>query len=138
MQTLELREHPEVMRVIRAAFPDYRKRQAFISPFPESGVNVNSYWDGGSRHVYALIHIESGQRKPLPTNTHPYFDIARKGMTNQETPDVLTDHVGNVTLKHLPDGIALVRGGTFCGKPATAHVYVPTANLAKYLPAGEK
>jgi hypothetical protein len=76
------------------------------------------------------------QRKPLPTQSHPFFDIARHGQSNQENEHVIIDHVGNITLKHLPENFALIQGGTFCGKPSTAHVFLNPSNMAKYLNQG--
>ena len=72
----------------------------------------------------------------MPTSTHPYFDVARYGLANKENEVISVDHVGNIELKILPEGFALVSAGTFCGKPATAHVYLNPANLAKLLPGG--
>jgi hypothetical protein len=135
MQTVELKTAPEVKALIQRAFPGYKKHSAFLSVFGEHGKSINSYWDGGSRDTYTLVEIGTGRIKPLPTSSHPYFDIARQGMLNADSPDVSVDHVGNVTLKHLPEGLALIQSGTFCGKPATAHVYLPAANMAKLLPA---
>ena len=129
-----LKSAPEVRRVVEAAFPSYRKHKAYISAF-NGGVNINSYWDGGSRDEYAIVELASLQRRSLPTSSHPYFDVARHGSVNAETATVSVDHVGNITLKILPEGFALVAAGTFCGKPATAHIYLNPANMAKYLPA---
>lgn len=136
MQTIELRTAPEVRRAIVAAFPAYRKHNAFLSVFPESGVQVNSFWDGGSKTYYAVIDLATLKTHSLPTSTHPHFDVANRGLVNAEDPDVRVDHVGNITLKHLPDGFALISSGTFCGKPATAHIYLNPANMAKVLPGG--
>jgi hypothetical protein len=130
---IELKSAPEVKRVILTAFPSYRKMTAFLSPWPGS-MNINSYWDGGSRDEYAIVELATMQRKPMPTSTHPYFDVARYGLANKDNGVVETDHVGNITLKLLPEGFALVAAGTFCGKPMTANVYVNPANLAKLLP----
>jgi hypothetical protein len=135
LQAIELKSAPEVKRVIVAGFPGYKKHRAFLSAFPESGKNINSYWDGGSRDEYAIVELSTMQRKPMPSSTHPYFDIARHGMANQDNGIVESDHVGNITLKMLPEGFALVSAGTFCGKQATAHVYLNPANLAKLLTA---
>src|SRR5271165_5551126 len=123
LETVELKQSQAIKRIILSAFPNYKKHKAFVSFFM-SKVNISSYWDGGSRDEFAIVHIETGERKPLPTSTHPYFDIAAHGLANQATEDVESDHVGNVYLKRLPDGFALVSAGTFCGKPATAHVYL--------------
>jgi hypothetical protein len=56
-------------------------------------------------------------------------------LASTENADVEVDHVGNVTLKRLPEGFALVAAGTFCGKAATAHVYLNPANMARLLAA---
>ena len=58
-----------------------------------------------------------------------------RGLASTENADVEVDHVGNVTLKRLPEGFALVAAGTFCGKAATAHVYLNPANMARLLAA---
>lgn len=133
LQAIELRTAPEVKAVVLAAFPSYRKRSAFLSAFPGS-LNINSYWDGGSRDEYAIVELATMQRRAMPTSTHPYFDIAARGMANQDNGIVESDRVGNLTLKLLPEGFALVRAGTFCGKAATAHVYLNPDNFAKLLP----
>lgn len=134
-QYIKLSTAPEIKRLITAAFPNYRKTTASLQAFPEHGVNINSYWDGGSRDEYALVEISTGRRKSLPTASHPYYDIAGQGLLNADSPDVSVDHVGNVRLKRLPEGIALISAGTFCGKPATAGVYLAAENIAKLLPA---
>jgi hypothetical protein len=133
MNTISLKTAPEVKRVVTAAFPSYKKHSAFLSVF-NGGVGINSFWDGGSRDEFAVVELATGHRKVLPTRTHPYFDVAVRGLTNTETQDIEVDHVGNITLKHLPEGFALVSAGTFCGKPATAHVWVNAANMTKLLP----
>jgi hypothetical protein len=134
MHTVTLKSAPEVKAVVLAAFPSYRKHNAFLSAFG-GGLSINSYWDGGSRTEFAVVELASLQRKSLPTRTHPYFDVAVRGLTNAENADLEVDQVGNVTLKHLPEGFALVAAGTFCGKAATAHVYLNAANMARLLAA---
>lgn len=133
LETVELKSAPEVKRVILAAFPDYKKRRAFLSEF-YSGKNINSYWDGGSKSEYAIVELATMSRRPLPTHTHPFFEVAARGMANRDTGVVESDNVGNLHLKILPEGFALVETGWFCGKPATAHVYLNPANLTKMLP----
>ncbi len=133
--TVELKAAPDLKAVILAALPNYRKRRSFVTVFPPSGVNVNSYWDGGSKSEYAIVHLETHQRRALPTSTHPYFDVAARGLANQSGSVIETDRVGNVRLKVLPEGFALVEGGTFCGKSAAAHVDLNPANMPKYLTA---
>jgi hypothetical protein len=131
--SVKLKDAPEIKRLVLAAFPSYRKLNASLSVF-YGNVNINSYWDGGSRSEYAIVDLATMQRKSLPTRTHPYFDVAARGMINAEDSIIKVDHVGNVELKVLPEGFALVEAGTFCGKPATAHVYLNAANMAKLLP----
>ena len=144
MITVDLKTNPDLKRIITAAFPGYKKHKAFISAFGEHGVNINSFWDGGSRDEYAVVDLHTTQRKTLPTRSHPFFDVAAKGLTNQSSDILAVDHVGNVTLKVLPENFALVSAGTqllearfdtFCGKPATAHVYLNPANMPKFLEA---
>lgn len=132
-QRIELKSAPEVKKLVSIAFPSYKKHNAYLSEWPGS-MNINSYWDGGSRDEYAIVELATMQRKPMPTSTHPYFDVARYGLANKENEVISTDHVGNITLKILPEGFAIVRAGTFCGKQATAHVYLNPANLTKLLP----
>jgi hypothetical protein len=134
MQTIELKTAPEVKRIVTAAFPGYKKHKAYLSVF-YSGQSINSYWDGGSKDEYAIVDLSSYRRGVLPTSSHPYFDVARNGLADQSNQFVDVDHVGNVHLKVLPEGYALVRAGTFCGRPLTAHVFLSEANIAKLLAA---
>lgn len=127
-----LSSNPDVQRIIRAAFPSYRKHRAVVEDFPDHGVNVNSYWDGGSRDEFALVELSTMRTKPLPTSSHPFFDL--KGATGENEALVATR--GNVTLKYIPVGFALVQAGTFCGKPSTATVYVNPANMPRQLTGG--
>jgi len=134
--TIELRTALDLKRLIQAAFPSYRRQKCYVRVFGAQGESINSYWDGGSKDEFAIVEISTGQTKRLPTSTHPYFDIARTGLAGAEDPYVKIDHVGNVMLKALPAGYALVRAGTSCGKPATACVMVNAGDLPKYLSAG--
>lgn len=133
LTTVELRSAPELKRIVKAAFPRYAKKNVFLSKF--SPTQINSYWDGGSRDTYVLINLATMQDQPLPTSTHPYFDVAAKGMAGGSSDAVEVSDRGNITLKVLPDGFALVRAGTFQGKPSTAHIYLPDSNMTKFLPA---
>jgi hypothetical protein len=130
---IALSTRPEVKAVLKAGFPSYNKRKCYVSVWPGSQ-RINSYWDGGSRDEYAIVELATLRRHPLPTSTHPYFDLAGKGIHSVEDQHVIVDHVGNVTLKHLPEGFVLISAGTFCGKPATAHIWVPAANMPRLLP----
>jgi hypothetical protein len=128
MERINLKDSPSVRAVIVAAFPSYRKHAAYVHTFGPHGKSVNSYWDSGSRAEYALVHLATCQCRALPTATHPYYDIGR-ALFNAENQDLAVDHVGNVTLKRLPAGFALVEAGVSCGKAATASVYYSAETL---------
>ena len=140
IEAIELKTNPEIKRIVTAAFPGYKKQKAYMSEFLE--MNINSYWDGGSRDEYAIVELATMRRAAMPTSTHPYFDVARYGIKGEN--NVLpVDARGNITLKRLPQGFVLVQAGTFCGKQAAAHVYtapkpVPADGTveAELIPAG--
>lgn len=132
---VELSKAPEVKAVVQAAFPSYRKHNAYIGAFYPT--RINSYWDGGSRAEFALVELATLRCKPLPTASHPYFDVMARGIPAGENEAVTVDTAGNVMLKILPEGIALVEAGTFCGKAATARVSLHPNNLAKLLGGGQ-
>jgi len=122
-------------QIVTVAFPNYRKRTAWLSTFRGS-MNINSYWDGGSRDEYAIVRLADMARVPMPSVGHPYYEVRGAGIPQGSDQFVTVDHVGNVCLKALPAGYAIVSAGTFCGKPATAHVHVNAEDLARLLPAG--
>ena len=130
METISLKLAPEIKALLAAVLPSYRKHNAFLSEF-HSGVNINSYWDGGSRSTFVIVELATMRTRELPTASHPYFDL--NGVSGQN--EDVTVVKGNVHLNRLPEGFALIEAGTFCGKPATAHVYLNAANLTKMLPA---
>lgn len=136
MTTITLTSAPEVKAVMLTAFPGYRKQTVTLSVF-NGGVTLNSYWDGGTRSEFAVVELATLKRKSLPTATHPYFDVAARGLAQVENQDITIDRVGKITLKHLPEGFALVEAGTFCGKAATGHIHLHPANMAKLLPQGD-
>lgn len=135
MQTIELKTAPELRRIVLAAFPSYRKHKVFLSVFSTRGERINSYWDGGTRDEYAIVELTSMRQAAMPSVGHPYYEIKGRGIPSGEDQYVSVDHVGNVTLKAIPVGFVLVSAGTFCGKPATAHLHFHPDNLAKYLEA---
>jgi hypothetical protein len=135
MEPYILKAYPALLNVIRAALPGYRKNKAYVSAFPDCGKDINTFWDGGSRDCYILVYLPTLEIKSLPTRTHPWFDIASRGLAGAENQDLSVDERGGVTLKRLPVDYVLIQAGTFCGKPSTAHVFVNPANLVKLLPA---
>jgi hypothetical protein len=113
---------PEVRRILQATFPKYRKRDVVVHVF-SGPMTVNSYWDGGSKDVYHLVRLDNGQVATVPTS-HPYFDRRQDGA-----------RCGILELRELPENTVLVRGGWFCGKPATVYIYCRPDGLAKQLEA---
>ena len=117
MQKIELKTAPELVKVIRAADPNYRKRQATLSASETVGL-YGTYWDGGSRYTYTAVDLVTGRSKGAPQYDPPQFGGPR---------------VDPVVA--IPEGVAIVQTGIFLGKTATARVYVNPVNMAKLLPA---
>jgi hypothetical protein len=61
---IKLRSHPEIKAVILAAYPHYCTQTAYVGAFSEQGQNVNTYWVGGSRDMYAVVELATGQAAP--------------------------------------------------------------------------
>lgn len=52
-----------------------KKRKFYLSIRPDnSEINTASYWDGGSRHVYSVLNINTGERKTPPCGSFPIFE----------------------------------------------------------------
>jgi hypothetical protein len=128
MQTVTLKANPDIRRIVNYAARNYRKTKAYVSVF-SGNTNISSYWDGGSKSYYTVVNLATGMCHNLPTSTHPYFDIAVAGMASCRTPDVESDARGNLYLRRLPEGFALVETGMFMGKTATAHVFLSPADM---------
>ena len=115
MQTVMLKQHPEILRVIRAADPTYKKTKAFV--FTRESVTLSgTYWDGGSRSTYTAVELATGRNKGAPQYAPPQFGGPR------QSPEV-----------QIPHDVAIVETGVFCGKTATATVYVHPVNMARLL-----
>lgn len=116
MHTITLKDSPEVLRVIRAADATYRKHKAWLHA-AETVALSGTYWDGGSRDTWTAVDLATGRSKGAPQ-----YDPAQFG--GPATAPVVA----------IPEGVAIVRTGIFCGKPATASVYLHPSNMAKLLP----
>lgn len=77
---------------------DSRKKQFRFSS-GHSIVNVDSYWDGGSRSFYRVVNIDTGLSVE-PQGNAPFGANGRLGYG-------------------LIKGDIVIETGTFCGKPAT-------------------
>jgi hypothetical protein len=83
-----------------------RKHKAGVSVIPAGGSvrTFGTWWDGGSKAVYALVNWRTGEKRPVNAPTSPF------GPTGVDvTPE---------------PGWAVFEGGTSCGKEATPHYYV--------------
>lgn len=110
---------PDVRALITRAFPSEprfaRKKSFYVSTFPESGMNLASYWDGGSKDFYTVTELATGKHFEVASN-HPYFEKDRPSY-----------------LKTLPPGYVVLRTGFFCGKISTPHVYLNPEDMPRYL-----
>lgn len=116
IDTIPLKSAPELKRVVLAADPSYKKHNAFFSVHASVEL-TGTYWDGGSRDTYTAVDIATGRNQGAPQYAPPQFGGPRVA------PKV-----------DIPDGIAIVRTGIFCGKTAVAHVYVNANTATKFLP----
>jgi hypothetical protein len=114
METITLKTAPEVSAIIRAADPSYRKQKAALYA-RESLALSGTYWDGGSRNTYTAVDLST-----LRAVAAPQFDPPQFGG-------------GDTRTVAIPEGIAIVRTGVFCGKTAYAAVYLNPANMARLL-----
>jgi hypothetical protein len=115
MMLVKLTDHPEIRRIILAASPTYKKHQASVSAYPTVRLS-GTYWDGGSRSTYVAVRLSDCFSLGAPQFDPPQFGGPR------------VDPVVEV-----PEGVAIVCVGTFCGKTATASVTLNPANMAKLL-----
>lgn len=112
-----LKNAPEVKRVIQAADPSYKKHSAVLVQC-ESVELHGTYWDGGSRYTYTAVELATFRVKDAPQFNPPQFG-------GPQSSPVVT----------IPEGIAIVKTGTFCGRTASATVFINPANANKLLTA---
>lgn len=117
MHRVTLRTAPELARIIRAAAPDYRKREAVLLA-RDTVTITGTYWSDGSRSTYHAVDLRTLRQLPAPQYAPPQFG----GPATD--PQV-----------SIPEGVAIVETGIFQGKPATARVYLNPANMARLIGA---
>jgi hypothetical protein len=110
MQTVTLSGFPEIARLMPVG---YKKRKAFIQSRTEKSLS-NTYWDGGSRSSYTIVNIITGQITTCAQYAPPQFG-------------------GTEPVVEIDNDIAIIETGVFCGKPATASVFVSPENYNKLL-----
>jgi len=101
---ITLKEHPAIQNAVRVAAPKYRKHKAIVVQ-ADQYTNHGSYWDGGS--YTSAWFVRASHSAPVPGPTAP----PQFGGGDPVTVDV-------------PEGGYIVVHGTFCGKTATATVYI--------------
>jgi hypothetical protein len=117
LMTLPCKAHPELLALVRAAQPDYRKHKLYVSVTADVRLS-QTYWDGGTRFDYTAVNLADKRSQGAPRYNPPQF-----GGPAQD-PRVA-----------LPQGACIVKHGIDCGKPATAVVYMHPQDVAKLLPA---
>lgn len=115
MLTIELSKNPEIKRIILAADPSYRKAKAYLRVYHTANLS-GTYWDGGSRSTYTAVRLLDCFNIGAPQYDPPQYGGPRVSPTVE-----------------IPDGIAIVETGIFCGKKATASVTINPNNAAKLL-----
>ena len=114
---LNLSSSPELARIVRAADNSYRKREASLQ-VRETVCLSNTYWDGGSRSTYVAVDLVT----------------LRSSAAEQFAPGAFGGPAA-APMVRIPEGIAIVQTGVFCGKTANATVYINPVNAAQLLPA---
>jgi hypothetical protein len=114
---IELKTAPELLRVIRAAEPTYRKRQVRLETREQVSL-ANTYWDGGSRSTYTAVNLSTMRSSSAEQFAPPQFGGPRQA-----------------PIVNIPEGVAIVETGVFAGKPATAAIYLHPYNMAQLLTA---
>lgn len=117
METVILASNPNIKRLVLSANPSYRKAKAFIKVSATVTLS-NTFWDGGSRSTYHAVRLIDG----FSLGAQQYAPAAFGGP--RQSPVV-----------EIPDGVAIVETGIFCGKPATASVTISPNDVTKFLPA---
>jgi hypothetical protein len=106
----------DVRSIIRATFPNYRKRDVYLVPGTKVGF-YNLNWEGGSRSVYRACTIEG---QPLVGG----------GQMNAPAPWANAYEGLEVD---LPKGAIIVEGGHFCGKESALRIHVHPENMPKLI-----
>jgi len=91
-----------------------RKRSVSITVTETGTDNFGTWWDGGSRRVLSYISILTGKCESSIPTAGPFGG-------------------GEVRDVPMKEGFAILDCGTFCGKPATPHLYVHPDDLADIL-----
>ena len=118
MITIKINKSPGVKEILNRTFPEYKGRKFKLTNYIPS--QLNSYWDGGTRHEYVFYNLATKQSHHVATN-HPFFESSNP----RDTP------------ADLPKNVIIVEHHLFCGKDLgiTFHVNIPDEEIPKMLNA---
>jgi len=116
MTIIHLDPTTEIKNLARQCFPRYRGRSFTINNSGRS-VNINSYWDGGSRSKFVMLDLATGKR----------LDIAQNGTVHDGGP-IAPDGV------KVPAGYVLAEHVIFCGKDLGITFHVDPNTATAFLP----
>ena len=115
---VNLKDYPEVKRIIRAADSSYKKHNATVVVVDKVALS-NTYWSDGNRSTYTAVDMLTGQSQGAPQYDPPQFGGPK------ETPVVV-----------IPENVAIVETGISRGDTVRAYVYVRASNVIKLLSQG--
>lgn len=105
----------DVRDILKKTFPDYRGR-TYVARFQDTITLSDTNWGGGTRNYYKFLHTD-GRSVSLP-NRAPW-DNEFEGTTHE-----------------IPLDVMVVEHCIFCGHDLGIRIYLHTAHLPRWLPAG--
>lgn len=106
-----------IKRIIKATFPDYKKHNVTI--WPQKTVTLHDLnWSGGTKQEYRACTLDG---KSIESK----YDMGKPAPWNNQFEGLTID---------IPENVAIVCHGFFCGNPSTMAIYVNPENMAKLLP----
>jgi hypothetical protein len=109
-------EAKRVRNIIEATFPDNHKRSVYVNVGSVYLCGLN--WSGGTKREYRACTIDG---KAIENK----YDMGAPAPWNNPFEGKRID---------VPEGVAVVEGGYFCGKKSTLRITVNAANMPKLLP----
>jgi hypothetical protein len=106
----------DVAQIVRATFPEYRKKQVAIWP-GETVTFHDVNWSGGTKSEYRACTLDGKD--------------ARSGPDMGYAPPWANPFEGKSV--EIPRGYCVVKGGHFCGKTATLYIHVHPADMPALL-----
>jgi hypothetical protein len=113
-QTVEVKQHPELKRLLQAADPSYKKHKVSVHVCKSVSMH-DTYWSGGTRYTCTAVRLDNCKAVTGPQFNPPNF--------GGPSPTV-----------EIPVGVAIVKTGIFCGKTAQASIILNPEDATKALP----